>query len=92
MSTLETRWGGSASEMAAFLRECRSAGLDAAKLRALQAMVERDLGWLAGQDGDLAEADRHDLAAVELAGDGRLIEKEIYGVMLRTAGYDEERL
>src|SRR6202012_3574337 len=47
MTTLETRWGGSVRAMQSFLAECRAAKLDDAKLRTLEAMVERDRGWVA---------------------------------------------
>jgi len=92
MSTLETRWGGSIRAMQSFLSECRSAKLEDAKLKTLEAMVERDRGWVADNAGNIEEAQRHDLAAVELAGDGRFLNNLTYSGLFETAGYDEERL
>jgi tetratricopeptide (TPR) repeat protein len=92
MTTLETRWGGSVRAMQSFLAECRAAKLDDAKLRTLEAMVERDRGWVADNAGDIEGADRHDLAAVELAGDGRFLDKATHSSLLATAGYEEERM
>lgn len=92
MTTLETRWGGSVRAMQSFLAECRSAKLEDAKLRTLEAMVERDRGWVADNAGNLEEAERHDLAAVELAGDGRFLDKPTYSTLFDRAGFDEERL
>ena len=92
MTTLETRWGGSVREMQSFLAECRSAKLEEAKLRTLEAMVERDRAWVADSAGKLEEAERHDLAAIELAGDGRYLDKAAYSGLFDTAGYEEERL
>jgi tetratricopeptide (TPR) repeat protein len=93
MSTLETRWGGSVSEMKAFLLECRGAGLEEPKMRALEAMVEDDEAWVARErSNDLAEAARHEVAAIELAGDGHLLVGECFSCMLQMAGWDEERM
>ena len=93
MSTLETRWGGSVSEMKGFLRECRGAGLEEPKVRALEAMVEDDEAWVARErKHDLAEAARHEEAAIELAGDGNLLRGECFSCMLQMAGWDEERM
>jgi tetratricopeptide (TPR) repeat protein len=92
MTTLQTRWGGSVRAMQSFLAECRSAKLEDAKLRTLEALVERDRGWVADNAGNLEEAERHDLAAVELAGDGRFLDKATYSTLFDTAGYEEERL
>lgn len=92
MTTLETRWGGSAREMQSFLAECRAAGLDDAKLKTLEAMVERDRGWVADNASDPEGALQHDLAAVALAGDGRYLDKPTYSALFDTAGYEEERL
>ena len=92
MSTLETRWGGSSRAMQSFLGECRAAKLEDAKLRTLEAMVERDRGWVADNAGNVEEAQRHDLAAIELAGDGRFLDKATYSGLFDTAGYEEERL
>ena len=92
MTTLESRWGGSVRAMQSFLDECRSAKLDEAKLKTLEALVERDRGWVSGNAGDIEGADRHDLAAVELAGDGRYLDKATQSALLSSAGWDEERL
>jgi len=93
MSTLETRWGGSLREMKAFLRECGGAGLEEPKMRTLEAMVEDDAAWVARElMHDLAEAARHEGAAIELAGDGHLLFGGCFSCMLRMAGWDEERM
>ena len=44
MGTLQSRWGGSAEEMAAFLQECDKAHLSAAHKNALKAMVAEEEG------------------------------------------------
>lgn len=93
MSTLETKWGGSVREMRAFLHECRTAGFDEPKLRTLEAMVEDDEAWVARErKNDRTEAARHEQAAIELAGDGRLLLGRCLSCMLQMAGWDEERL
>ena len=93
MTTLQTRWGGSLREMKDFLRECRAAGLDAPKLRALEALVEDDAAWVARErQKDIAEAARHEEAAIVLAGDGDLLFGGCFECMLKMAGWDEERL
>ena len=92
MTTLETRWGGSTRAMQSFLAECRVAKLDDAKLRTLEALVERDRGWVAGDAGDIEGAVRHDLAAIDLAGDGRFLDKATHSSLLKTAAYEEERM
>ena len=46
MGTLQTRWGGSVEQMRDFLQECRQAQLSAAHLKALEALVIEDEGWV----------------------------------------------
>ncbi len=92
MTTLESRWGGSVREMRDFLSECRAAGLDVAKLKTLEALIERDAGWVADSARDLESADRHALAAIDLAGDGRFLGKATQSSLLGEAAWDEERL
>ncbi len=46
MSYLETRWGGSTTEMQAFLNECRQAQLAPADMNILEAMVFEDSAWV----------------------------------------------
>ena len=92
MTTLQSRWGGSVGKMQAFLDECRAAKLDEAKLKTLEALVEQDRGWVTSHAGDIEGADRHDLSAIELAGDGRFLDKATRSALLVSAGWDEERL
>ncbi|MBC7664381.1 MAG: hypothetical protein H7276_11415 [Caulobacter sp.] len=92
MTTLKSRWGGSVREMRDFLSECRAAGLDVAKLKTLEALIERDAGWVADSARDLEGADRHALAAIDLAGDGRFLDKATQSSLLGEAAWDEERL
>jgi hypothetical protein len=92
MTTLESRWGGGVGEMRTFLSESRAAGLDAAKLKTLEALIERDAGWVADNARDLEGADRHALAAIDLAGDGRFLDKATQSSLFGEAAWDEERL
>jgi TPR repeat protein len=45
MGSLQVRWGGSVPMMRAFLAECRKAGLSAAHLKTLQALVLEEEAW-----------------------------------------------
>ena len=59
MGSLQTRWGGSVEEMRSFLKECRAAGISAAHLRDLEALVVEDEAWVHRyQDGDAQAAAR----------------------------------
>jgi len=49
MRSLETRWGGSLDQMLAFMEECRRAGLSAAQLASLQAIIDNERRTLACQ-------------------------------------------
>lgn len=46
MHTLETRWGGSSRDMAAFLAECKKAKLKPDEINLLEALVYEDRGWV----------------------------------------------
>lgn len=92
MTTLQSRWGGSVGKMQSFLDECRAARLDEAKLKTLEALVEHDRGWISSNARDIEGAERHDLAAIALAGDGRFLDKATQDALLVSAAWDEERL
>jgi len=58
MTTLEPRWGGSVEQMYGFLDESRKAGLSAARLQLLEAVIVADRANSSKEDGDYAAAER----------------------------------
>ena len=71
MGSLQTRWGGSVSEMREFLAECRNARLSTSHLRALEALVIGDEGWTQRyQAGNLDAAAQAYLEAAKMAPTG----------------------
>jgi tetratricopeptide (TPR) repeat protein len=70
MKTLETAWGGSSEKMRAFLYDCWRAGLPAAQMRQLDALVIANDGWVDEfVNKDFPRAEREYLRASALAPD-----------------------
>lgn len=93
MTILETRWGHSTSEMKAFFKESRSAGLTPAKLRVLAALVAWDQAWNEERRDDIQASGKSYAAAVALVGDdGDLMEQNMFALLLSDAGHIHEEL
>lgn len=70
MMTLQTAWGGDSGKMRAFLYDCWRAGLPAAQMRRLDALVVANDGWVDEfVKKDLPRAEREYLRASTLAPD-----------------------
>ncbi|MEO6918593.1 MAG: DUF4034 domain-containing protein [Collimonas sp.] len=93
MTTLETRWGHSTSEMDAFLKESKAAGLSSAKFRVLEALVLRDRAWNEERQGNIQASGKDYAAAVATLGDdGNLMEQNMFAQLLSETGYIHEKL
>jgi tetratricopeptide (TPR) repeat protein len=92
MTILETRWGHSTSEMNAFFKESQSAGLSSERLRVLEALVMQDRAWNEERHGDIQASRKNYVAAVELVGDGNLMEQNMYANLLSDTGFIHEKL
>ena len=69
MGYLEPRWGGSVNQMNDFLNDCRKAGLSAAHLRLLEAIIVADEAQKYKDEGNYAAAERDYRKAIEMGRD-----------------------
>ena len=88
--SIDTRWGGSAEQMAAFVDECRTAHLPPTTLREFEALATADKAWALMRDKDYSGAEKVYAQALALTPDDGDMLTNMSDVLLHEKKYEQD--